>query len=203
MNMTARWLLACLGTMLLSVSSSNVVAAPIFTGGQLIGATDVNVGGTLYDVEFLDGTCVDLFSGCDAVTDFNFQTVADAASASQALLDQVFLDGAELFDSVPSLTNGCSENEFFCEISTPHGFRGALVTTRVALNADEDIFPDGVFTRSPGIGADTANNAVLTWARWSVAAASPVPEPGSLALVAIALGGLMVASPSARRRPRD
>jgi hypothetical protein len=60
-------------------------------GGQLHGAFGVDVGGTLYNVEFLDGTCIALFNGCDAVSDFTFQSSALAASASQALLDQVFL----------------------------------------------------------------------------------------------------------------
>jgi hypothetical protein len=60
-------------------------------GGQLHGAFGVDVGGTLYNVEFLDGTCIALFNGCDAVSDFTFQSSALAAAASQALLDQVFL----------------------------------------------------------------------------------------------------------------
>jgi hypothetical protein len=33
-------------------------AIPIKSGGQLIGATNVDVGGTLYDVDFVDGSCV-------------------------------------------------------------------------------------------------------------------------------------------------
>lgn len=30
-------------------------------GGQLTGATGVDVGGTLYDVTFMDGTCIAMF----------------------------------------------------------------------------------------------------------------------------------------------
>ena len=52
-----------------------------------------NVDGSLYDFEFLDGTCVALFSGCDDISDFTFSTVAAATLASQALLDQVRLNG--------------------------------------------------------------------------------------------------------------
>ena len=33
--------------------------------GVLTGAHNVQVGGTLYDVMFVDGTCVDVFGGCD------------------------------------------------------------------------------------------------------------------------------------------
>ena len=40
----------------------------------LMGATDVQVGGTLYDVVFVDGTCIELFDGCDDLTDFVLPT---------------------------------------------------------------------------------------------------------------------------------
>ena len=61
-------------------------AAPILqvTGGILTGATGVDVGGTLYDVELLDGSCVSVFSGCDDVSDFAFQTEAEANAAGTA-----------------------------------------------------------------------------------------------------------------------
>jgi hypothetical protein len=79
-------------------------------GGQLMGASGVLVDGNLYGVQFLDGTCIDLFNGCDDVSDFTFQTEASATLASQALLDQVFLDGVDgAVDSLPSLTNGCED----------------------------------------------------------------------------------------------
>jgi hypothetical protein len=40
------------------------------SNGLLTGATGVNVGRKLYNVEFVDGTCRDLFGFCDAVSDF-------------------------------------------------------------------------------------------------------------------------------------
>ena len=76
--------------------------------GQLMGASDVLVDGNLYDVQFLDGTCIGLYNGCDEISDFTFQTLTSASLASQALLERVFLDGpAGTFDSSPSLTHGC------------------------------------------------------------------------------------------------
>ena len=91
-------------------------------GGQLMGASGVLVDGGLYDVQFLDGTCIDLYNGCDYVSDFTFQTEASANLASQALLDQVFLDGPSgNFDSVPGLTNGCNDTTN-CVAYTPYAF---------------------------------------------------------------------------------
>jgi hypothetical protein len=74
-------------------TSGAQAAVLIVVGGELQGATDVNVGGTLYDVQFVEGTCIDLYDGCDDVSDFAFVTVADAFVAAEALLEQVVLDG--------------------------------------------------------------------------------------------------------------
>ena len=88
----------------------------------LVGANGVNVGGTLYDVEFRNApgdSCIGLFTGCDQPTDFVFQTESLARAASQALLDQVFTDSAlGNFDSEPALTQGCT-NSSLCAAATP------------------------------------------------------------------------------------
>ena len=42
-------------------------------GGQLLGASAENVGGTDHDVEFVDGTCNPLHNGCDDVSDVTLQ----------------------------------------------------------------------------------------------------------------------------------
>ena len=57
--------------------------------GRLFGALDVDVDGTNYDVQFNNDSCVNIFSGCDEASDFLFQTIGLANSASDALLSQV------------------------------------------------------------------------------------------------------------------
>jgi hypothetical protein len=52
--------------------------------GKLSGATGVDVGGSLFDVSILDGSCTGLFLGCDATEDFVFTTLGDATVAAQA-----------------------------------------------------------------------------------------------------------------------
>ena len=91
--------------------SSGAFAATLdVVGGQLLGASNVNVGGTLYNVQFIDGTCVALFNGCNEASDFTFTEPVSALSAAQALLDQVFLDGPSgSFDSIPYLTANCAD----------------------------------------------------------------------------------------------
>src|SRR5690606_7201977 len=51
---------------------------------ELLGATGVAVDGALYDVLFVDGSCIALFDGCDAPTDFAFTAQAAAEAAAQA-----------------------------------------------------------------------------------------------------------------------
>ena len=104
-------------------------------GGQLIGASGVNVGGSFYDVEFVDGTCAASFNDCNQLSDFDFATQTDATLASQALLDQVFLNTPlGSFDDDPELTAGCLFVQN-CLIGTPYGFtQEANVLFFLAIN---------------------------------------------------------------------
>ena len=96
------------------IGPASALAVPILlidSGGQLTGALNVEVNGTLFDVTVQDGTCIGLFAGCDELEDFTFRSEADALAASKALLDQVVRDGpGGLFDSDPSLNSGCENN---------------------------------------------------------------------------------------------
>ena len=68
------------------IATAGHAATYTFNGsGQLTGATGVDVSGTLYDVTFEEGSCAEVFSGCDNVSDdFDFDTVAAAEAAAKA-----------------------------------------------------------------------------------------------------------------------
>lgn len=88
-----------------SISSANAAILNVDASGQLLGAAGVDVGGTLYDVTFMDGSCADVFSGCNEAGDFTFQTEVSATAASAALFGQVLLDVPQGgFDSKSELT---------------------------------------------------------------------------------------------------
>ncbi len=104
-------------------SSISISAVLNISNGQLIGASGVNVNGSSYNVAFIDGTCADLFSGCDQNSDFTFSNPSNDGTllgqAMTALLEQVIIDSSDGgFDSNPALTNGCNVAGG-CQISTP------------------------------------------------------------------------------------
>lgn len=170
--------------------------------GQLFGASDVDVNGVLYDVAFRDGTCIELYGGCDENTDFPFTDPSNLndttliVAAGHALLDQVFIDSPiGAFDSNPNLING---------VGAPGGG-----TAQIPLWANADSGALGVITvrnwrleHQDVVGAGSSYRTFDTtprpgferydvgfYAVWS--RATPVPVPSAFLLFFSALTGVL------------
>jgi hypothetical protein len=197
---TAGLLLSAMG---FATTSSAQPIRTVDADGNVTAASGVLVLGTLYDVRFVSGTCIDVFTGCNASSDFFFQSQASATAASQALLDFVFLDSPQgQFDSYPTDYNRLTQTPFEAYIS---GFLGASVRYATAVNYGVERtctpFPLGGEVCSGG-ETDEVNNDGSSpnvrggvWAVWAAHVEvepepnpTVVPEPSSLAL--LALGGL-------------
>ena len=165
--------------------------------GELLGAEDVDVGGVLYDVDFLDGTCIALFDGCDASDDFAFTTQAAAEAAATALQSQVFIDGPDgNFDAMPTLTAGC-EAPFGCIVHTP--FAVSIGNNIVNTIGYVNIAAPGGFQSANQLNRDLdlAGVASDVYASWGLSEIAPVPLPATGWLILSGLAGLFFAK---RRR---
>lgn len=172
------------------------------TQQTLRGATGVIVNGKSYDVSFVDGTCAQVFVGCNTSSDLNFQTSADAAAAAQALLDQVFVDSTvnifQLYDSRPGLTAGCTL-AYFCSAFIPFDVGPSLFSYALATNESSESgdMVSGI-SYLPQRTADLSSQPSGVYARFSLTQ-SAVPEPATWALMLLGFGGIGLAM---RRKPR-
>lgn len=177
----------------MAFGNAHAVMLQLDPSGILTGATGVNVGGHLYDVAFMDGTCADVFGVCDP-SHFTFTSDTSATVASQALLDQVFIDGLlGAFDTTPGLTSGCDPLATICNMITPFELTTSnsnpVVGGSFAQNHfnEEGDFPHyGQFNVSDDSSLDTG----VTWAVWS-ASATDLPEPGTFVLLGAGLLSLL------------
>ena len=185
------------GVAILVVATSAQAATLDIAGGELLGASGVDVNGTLYRVDFVDGTCVDLFGGCDSVGDLAFDNSLDAESAAQALIDQVFLDlpGGLALDSDPSLTKGC-ESLVDClaavpyEVLGPPGGPATFFNSFYARNASGISFDQVFPAATTPVNFDTFSSETVVFAIFT-----PVPEPGTGFMIGI---GLLILATSRR-----
>lgn len=165
--------------------------------GRITTATGVDVGGSLYDVEFRDGSCNSLFQGCDSSL-FTFSSSAAALVAAQSLLDQV-LTGT--YDANPGLTRGCSSS-LLCNVLIPFRVFGSTVVSAFALNTPlVDATGTVIFAKNFNTGSAPLD-ATFTYALFSPSSETPnpsaVPEPATWLLM---MAGFGLAGFALRRRP--
>lgn len=184
-------LMYCCAVILLLCWTGTASAGIAIENGQLMGATGIEVAGQLYDVLFVDGTAEDLFSTL-GVYNFAFDNLAGAAEASQALLDQIFIeqtvDGIDMtiYDHSPQLTNGIEHPET-AYIYTPYEFFPVhdILGISVTINW---VTGDVISTTGIANLVDMSSHADGVYAVWSET--TQVPIPSTMTLLGLGLAGL-------------
>lgn len=190
----------------LILSTSAYSATLIIDNGQLVGADGITFDGYTGSVRFVEGSCVDLFNGCDEPSDIVFETLTStnteakdlALLANTALLEQVF-DANPLYDKSIELTFGCEQGTFvalnFCGIITPYDYTDNDSVVTVSLtNRDDDsgldvvAFGQGYATTDSTIPTNPNAPDRLVYATWTL---TPVPLPAAVWLFATGLLGLI------------
>lgn len=181
-------LLAAVFALCMPAAASASATLLVNGSGQLVGATGVNVGGSLYNVAFEECEF-----GVSASCNPFFSTDAAAALAAQALLDQVLIDSpAGTFDSDPTKIFGCG-NAAFCIVAVPY----------TLLNDAESAF-------NLPAGGDSVENTPFYWNGTTHGSAqldyavfarfSAVPELSTWTMILLGFCGIGLAM---RRRPRS
>ncbi len=187
-------------------SSSFATALVTDTSGSIVGVNGVNVQGSLYDVSFIDGPCEEAMGGeCDSADDFFFSDKL-AWKASMSLFnffDPLFTDdswnnpGVQLYTS-GSVIEGCEVD--YCEIVTPTfdadinevSYKYFAFWIDSGINGDQ--YGGSTVLSDPVSAFEYYNENkphLYTFAKWSDANVSPVPNPATLPLLVIGMIGLV------------
>jgi len=160
--------------------------------------TNIEANGTIYNATFHDGTCAELFSGCDEPYDFIFTSETQSLAAGTAMLEQLNAFGAPLL-AAGSLNGepggvGCSLIGS-CEYLIPFEFVGpetVLLTVVQNLTGDS---PDSIFGN--GLHTTQFDSSDFEFYTYAVFTATAVPATSSFHLF---LGGMALLGIATRTR---
>lgn len=166
--------------------------------GQLLGAYNISVSNTLFDVEFVSYESVfvngQFLNNYGGVAEIEVTTTQEYFNFSKALLSQVLLDRFQYtFDTDPDKTFGCDSDD--CWIVTPFALDGFFYDLAIAINGHgySNYSRDGTESHDSSWYSSQHSRWTL-FADWTLSSsrAVNVPEPSAVALMLIGIAGMVV-----------
>jgi len=156
------------------------------SNGVLIGVSGFQFEGQTYDITFQDGTCVDLFSGCDSESDFPFPSESEALDFSLQLSSLLNVNLGTNFGRVM----GCDPSN--CSIAVPTTLFAAPGATPI-VGAVGPIVSNGFIPPvfSSGFGLDETLFTTFLSDPFTYARVTAVPLPATVWLFLSGVGALV------------
>ncbi|XOV85998.1 MAG: hypothetical protein ACFHX7_13615 [Pseudomonadota bacterium] len=209
-----------LASLVIAARPAFAVPMYVLNGSEVTGIQGVEVGGNLYDVTFVDGKVSSFWFDNGVATTAPFANLAEAAAASTALrqvIETVPLFGGTLRNQTYRI-NGCASQPFedSCRVHTLHAESNVnhgieiefstLAMSRISIPAGPTFSLTFVYPSILRSFYDSADNSLYpashdtpaienVFAKWSLTGPTVlVPAPGALALLAVGLVALSLAS---------
>lgn len=188
---------ALIATTLLITSTTE--ATPILNineDGKLTGASNVEIKGISYNVNFEMGFCSDLFAGCNSQSDFTFNSIEGANAASKALSDSVIspFHGEIIWGNFSGYGFILTPYEILPDTT---GYNFGTVKGVGVIYTNEYLSRGELFD----VPRWTSEyNFSTIWAKWQ---RSEVPEPSALGLLLLGISTLFVRINRANRHSEN
>ena len=173
---------------LIAISFNAQSALILNSDGLVSSISGIEANNTIYQVDFIDGTCFELFEECDSEIDFIFESEAQALAAGTAMLQQLNDYGAPLIagGALNGEPGGVGCNLVgSCEYVIPYQLVGLDGVEVVVVQNQTGDTPDSIFGAAFHIS--DFNTGAFDFYTYAVFSETNVPAPINFGMFLVGL----------------